>query len=155
MLPYSNRHLTDSEIKKFVRELGGALYTTSGRYEICKTVDEAKLFLEGNLGRSFYCKAVRAPFVLSVQTAEHFFGKSRTPDDYLRRSRLMSVGLEILEESTILLVIDRDSGKGAGIVYYEILGKDKRMPGKIINSKLSEIKDQGKIFWTIVDVDCK
>lgn len=155
MQPYSLRHLTDSEIKKFIRGLDGVLYTTSGRYEICKTVEEAKSFLEANLNRTFYCKAIRSSFVLSVQTAEHFFGKSRTSEDYLRRSKLMSVGLEILEESPMLLVIDRDSDRDSGVVYYEILGKDERMPGKIINSKLSEIKEQGKIFWTIVDIDCR
>ena len=154
MQPYSDKHLTDAEIKKFVRETGWKLHENSGRYKVCDSIEEAKNFLEKNLDKTFYCKSICAHFTLDVHTAEHFFGKNRNSEDYVRRSKLLSMGLEILEESDILLVVDTISGQREHVVYYEILGRDTRAPKKIINAKLSEIKDQGKIFWTVVDIDC-
>lgn len=152
MNPYSKKRLTNLEIMKFAHSLGDAIFSATGRYELLDSAQETELFIKKNVHHSFYCKAIGAEFKITLETAQHFFRKVRSEADYKRRARLIAGGLEILEESTTLLVIDSDSGKEQGIVYYEILGKDSRLPGKIIVAKLSEVQQNGKIFWTVVDI---
>lgn len=149
----SSKRLTDSQIKRLCASGEITLFNCVGKYTQSENVDEIERMMLLCQNRSFFSLATRDIFVVDAVTAGHFFGKVRGIDDYKRRAKLFSSGLEIAEHSSLLSVIDVTSDADKNISYYEILGLDTRnFPGKIIIVKLSEILNEGKRLWTIVDI---
>ncbi len=148
----------ESEIKNIFQTQRSKAYEVTGKYQIPESPISKEAgaiqFIDENKDTKFYSRALGDYFGVDETTKKHFFEKMRNPADAARRAKLLGSGVEIAENSPLLAAVDTQSGKAEGIIYHEILGTDtKNFPGKIINVKISEVRKEGKVLFTVTDIN--
>ena len=140
--------ITDSLIREKFKTDPEAFYEAQGKYPQFKTVDEAKQFIGEVQDTIFYSKALdNTPFRVNEVTSNHLFNpdvKLRTPEDFVRRAKILGAGIEIAENAKYIANEETKNG----YTYFDILGTDPiNSPGRIIQSTISQ-KD-GKVFLSV------
>lgn len=140
--------MNDRFIREIFNEVKDFIKPTTGKYKF-STKEDVIEFIRKNKGILFMSSVLENHFQVSEITEHHLFVKGRHEADYQRRVRLFGPGLEIIEETGVLVSIDRETDHDKGIVYYEIIGIDPKIPNTIIHVKLSEVNKNGKIYFTV------
>ena len=102
--------IVDKEIKEVYSENKGKISETTNKY-IFETIEEAKNFIEGEVGKKRYSNILEAEFEINNITKSHLFGPNRSIPDQKRRAKLLGPAIEILEDTGLLVAIDKKTDK--------------------------------------------
>ncbi len=109
------------------------------------SIDNIHRYIDTFVGSRVNSPALNAKVAITKVTKDHLLDRSLS--DTIRRVNMFGDAIEILEKSDKVHAISITTD---GITYYEILGKSNK--GIIMNVKVSEMNNDGKILWTIIDV---
>lgn len=148
MIKIRDYKMNDRSIRKIFNRISYSIKPVTGKYTFT-TKEDVIEFIRINKEKLFLSSVIKNFFQINEVTERHLFLKGRPQADYLRRVKLFGPGLEIIEETGVLISIDRETDHDQGIVYYEIIGIDPNIANTIIHVKLSEVNKNGKIYFTV------